>query len=159
VDVRLWHVVLGYDKVKSGLTVSVELVMLGQVLLSVLVKLKEASGVLVDIGVSEVVELVVKRLLNEFLQFGAVLCLVSVELASRCLKLVGLSGRTALSNDLFDTTLNVGSAKILLVKKVGHQAHKSILGVADDVLVSHNVEGLSTLDVAVADQDLKELLH
>ena len=69
--------------VKSGLTVSAELVMLGQVLLSVLVELKEASWVLVDICVSEVVKLVVKRFLNECLQFWVVLILVSVELASR----------------------------------------------------------------------------
>ena len=102
--------------VKSGLTVSAELVMLGQVLLSVLVELKEASGVLVDICVSEVIKLVVKRLLNECLQFWGVLCLVSVELASRSFEPVSLSGRTTLSNDLFDTTLNVGPDKILFTK-------------------------------------------
>jgi len=90
--------------------------MLGKVLWSVLVELEEASGVLVDICVPEVVKLVAKCFLNECLQLWGVLFLVNVKFACGCLELVGLSGRTALSNDLFDTALNVGAAEVLLLE-------------------------------------------
>ncbi len=48
----------GTDTVKTSLAVSFELVVLGQVLRSVLVKFEKACGVIIDIGIPEVVKLV-----------------------------------------------------------------------------------------------------
>ena len=79
--VRDQYLVLRSEGIECGLTVGSELVMQSGILLSVLRELKETRGVVIKVGVTEIVELASKGILNELLLLSAVLGLVHVELA------------------------------------------------------------------------------
>jgi len=86
---RLVLVTWGTHTIKGSLAVSSELVMLGKVLRSVLVELKEACGVVVNIGVAKVVKLVTQSVLDELFHLRSVLFLVDIKLSGCGFELVG----------------------------------------------------------------------
>ena len=132
--------------------------MLLEVLGSVLVELKEAGRVVLNISIAEIVKLITELVLYIFLELRGVLALVDVELASGRLKFVGLSSLATLGDDLIDAALDVGASKVLSLKKEGHKAHQGLLGRSNEILVTHDIERLSLLDIAVLDHGLEELL-
>ena len=78
------------DLLEAGLAVRAELIELGQVLGGVLIELEEACGVVVNVGVAEVVELVAEGVLHVLLELGGVLGSMDVKLACGVLQTVGL---------------------------------------------------------------------
>ena len=101
------------DFVEGGRAISSELVVQGQVRLSVLFELKEASRVVFNVSVAEVVELVAKGVADVLLEFRTVLCKMLVELACGILEFVSCSSCLTLANNLIDTALHIGSSQVL----------------------------------------------
>ena len=99
----------GADTVKTGLTISFELIVLGQVLRSVLVELEKACGIVIYIGIPEVVQLVAQCLLDELSKLWGIFLLMDIEFASGILELVSGGCLGALSNYFVNTTLNIGT--------------------------------------------------
>ena len=103
------------DQINSGLAILSELVVEGQVRLSVRLKLEEASWIVVNVGVAEVVELVGEGVLDVLLELGGVLGEVLVELARGILELIRCSSSFALADDLVDTALNISASQVFLL--------------------------------------------
>ena len=107
------RIVWSADFVKGGLAIGSELVMEGQVRLSMLLELEEAGRVVFDISVAEVVELVTESVADVLLKLWAVLFEMLVELASGILKSVRCSSCLTLADNLIDTALHIGSSQVL----------------------------------------------
>ena len=103
------------DQINSGLAILSELVVEGQVRLRVRLKLEEASWIVVNVGVAEVVELVGEGVLDVLLELGGVLGEVLVELARGILELIRCSSSFALADDLVDTALNISASQVFLL--------------------------------------------
>ena len=76
-----WLISWSGNGVKSSSTIFTELHMLCNLLWSA-VQIKEASWVVVDLCIPEVVEMILQLRLNEIKQLRGVLCTVLIELAS-----------------------------------------------------------------------------
>ena len=101
------------DLIEGSLAIGSELVMEGQVRLSMLLELEEASRVVFDISVAEVVELVTESVADVLLKLRAVLFEMLVELTSGILKSVRCSSCLTLADNLIDTALHIGSSQVL----------------------------------------------
>ncbi len=84
---------------------------------------------------------------------------MDIEFASCVLELVGGGCLGTLSNYFVDTTLNIGSFKILLLKEETHETHESAFGISHQILISYDVEWVLIFANATANQDVKELSH
>ena len=111
------------DFIEGGLAISSELVVEGQVCLSMLLELKEASRIVFDISVAEVVELVTEGVADVLLELRAVLGEVLVELASGILKSVSCSSCFTLADNLIDTALHISSSQVLDFEQERHESH------------------------------------
>ena len=145
--------------IEGGLTISSELVVEGQVRLRMLLELKESSRVVFDIGVAEVVELVTESVADILLKLRAVLREMLIELTSSILKSISCSSCLTLADNLVDTALHIRSSQVLNFKQERHEAHKSLFGVCHEIFVAHYVHRIPGFSSALADENLKELLH
>lgn len=84
---------------------------------------------------------------------------MDIEFASGVLEPVSGGCLGALSNYFVNTTLNVGTFEILLLKEETHETHECAFGVSDQILISHDVERVLIFANAVADQGVKEPSH
>ena len=105
--------VFSADFVEGGRAISSELVVQGQVRLSVLLEFKEASRVVFNVSVAEVVELVTEGVADELLEFWTVLCEMLVELTSGILEFVSCSSCLTLAYYLVDTAFHIASCQVL----------------------------------------------
>lgn len=78
-----------------------------QILRGMLVVLEEACRISLYIGVAEVVDVLLKGLLNVLKLLGGVLCLVLVEFTCSVLQLVGCGTFATLGDHLADPALGI----------------------------------------------------
>ena len=64
-----------------------------------------------------------------------------------------------MADNFIDAALNVRATQVLLLQKERHETHESVLGRSDQVFVSHDVQWLLVLLIAMAEENLEELFH